>query len=127
MNGLYAFAHPLDFADADQLQPSRWTPDLARPGPSQLLSTAWQIQSEYCKCCRDYIPVLIPLTLLMQVNCKPPGGIQIRLIEYRPTLGGYLKLAVLNVAGSGGLTAVGVKSASDVSQYPPFSLAAFTM
>ncbi|KAK9841371.1 hypothetical protein WJX74_004628 [Apatococcus lobatus] len=50
-----------------------------------------------------------------RVNCKPPGGVQIRLIEYRPTLGGYLKLAVLDVAGSGGLTAVGVKSASDSS------------
>ena len=51
----------------------------------------------------------------MQVNCKPPGGLAIRLIQYRPTLGGYLKLAVLDVGGSGGLTAVGVRSSSDVS------------
>ena len=52
------------------------------------------------------------MAVLVQVNCKPPGGIQIRLIQYRPTLGGYLKLAVLDVAGSGGLTAVGVNSAN---------------
>lgn len=94
---------------------------------AQLAATAQLLQGSAlhgkCSACcyhAQHMPcgvhaVPMPLTLLMQVNCKPPGGIQIRLIQYRPTLGGYLKLAVLDVAGTGGLTAVGVKSTSDVS------------
>lgn len=48
----------------------------------------------------------------MQVNCTPPGDILIRVLEYRPSGGGYLKLTFLNVAGFIGNVLVSQSQAS---------------
>lgn len=48
----------------------------------------------------------------MQVNCSPPGNITIRVLEYRPSGGGYLKLTFLNVAGFIGNVLVGQSQAN---------------
>ncbi|KAL3140403.1 hypothetical protein ABBQ38_004663 [Trebouxia sp. C0009 RCD-2024] len=44
---------------------------------------------------------------LQQVACPVSGNILVRLQQLSPTAGGYVKLALLNVAGSNGITAVG--------------------
>ena len=44
-----------------------------------------------------------------QVDCMPTANIAIRILDFRPTAGGYLKLVLLNVAGSGALSTLGVR------------------
>ncbi|KAK9841723.1 hypothetical protein WJX74_010883 [Apatococcus lobatus] len=59
---------------------------------------------------------------LQQVDCEPPGGVSFRLIDYRPSAGGFLKFSVKNVAGSGGLSGVAVKgSASPSAAFIPMT------
>ena len=36
---------------------------------------------------------------MLQVNCNPPGNLELRLQDYRPSGGGYLKLAVYAASG----------------------------
>ncbi|KAL3153699.1 hypothetical protein ABBQ32_013298 [Trebouxia sp. C0010 RCD-2024] len=48
---------------------------------------------------------------LQQVDCPVSGNILVRLQQLAPMAGGYAKLALLNVAGSNGITAVGLAPA----------------
>lgn len=41
-----------------------------------------------------------------QVNCNPPGPLMVHVDQYRPTSGGFLKLALKDVAGNGDIAAV---------------------
>ncbi len=43
---------------------------------------------------------------MWQVNCAATGSIVVRLIQLTPVANGYAKLALLNVAGSDGITSV---------------------
>ncbi|KAL6761793.1 hypothetical protein V8C86DRAFT_3023653 [Haematococcus lacustris] len=47
-----------------------------------------------------------------QVACQPPDGMEVLVDAWRPTDGGYLRLALRNVAGDGGLTAVELRGAA---------------
>lgn len=42
----------------------------------------------------------------MQVSCAATGSIIVRLMQLTPVADGYAKLALLNVAGSGAVSAV---------------------
>lgn len=44
--------------------------------------------------------------LLMQVSCAATGSIIVRLLQLTPVADGYAKLTLLNVAGSGAVSAV---------------------
>lgn len=44
-----------------------------------------------------------------QVDCEPRDNIVIRILEFRPSAGGYLKLVLLNVAGSGAISSLGIR------------------
>ncbi|KAK9809432.1 hypothetical protein WJX73_006635 [Symbiochloris irregularis] len=44
-----------------------------------------------------------------QVDCQPTDNIAIRLLSFRPDQGGYLKLVLLNVAGSGAVRSIGLR------------------
>ena len=50
------------------------------------------------------------LHLIDQVDCAPPGNIVIRVLQYRPDAGGYLKIVPLQTAGVGAVKAVGYRS-----------------
>ncbi|GFH19766.1 Barwin-like endoglucanase [Haematococcus lacustris] len=42
----------------------------------------------------------------LQVACRPPGNMRLRIVELRRTDGGYIKLVINNVNGFGQLVAV---------------------
>ena len=48
-----------------------------------------------------------------QVECNPPGSIVVDVDQYRATLGGYIRVAFLNVAGSGAIETVELKGSND--------------
>jgi hypothetical protein len=48
-----------------------------------------------------------------QVDCEPRGPIVIDVDTYRPTEGGYIRLSLESVAGSGGLRSVELRGTSD--------------
>lgn len=51
---------------------------------------------------------------LMQAPCDPPTDIVVVVTGYRPTQGGWIRLALLGVAGSGDVTAVEIKGSPQV-------------
>ena len=62
---------------------------------------------------------MIVIVMCVQVNCPASGSILVRLQQLSPTAGGYVKLALLNVAGSNGITSVGfAPSGSQVTPLP---------
>ena len=50
-----------------------------------------------------------------QVNCNPPDGLVLRALEYRASGGGFLKLALRELAGAADVTGVDVSAAGQVS------------
>lgn len=55
---------------------------------------------------------------LLQVDCTPPGNIVIRVLEYRPTSGGYIKITPLETAGVATVSSIDYKASSaDVRHY----------
>lgn len=50
----------------------------------------------------------------MQAPCDPPTDIVVVVTGYRPTQGGWIRLALLGVAGSGDVTAVEIKGSPQV-------------
>lgn len=63
---------------------------VARPPP------AWACSLANC-------PPLLSSVLAPQVNCNPPGNLAVKVDQYQ---GGWLRLALTNVAGSGDVTSV---------------------
>ncbi|CAL8466633.1 g6169 [Coccomyxa elongata] len=62
----------------------------------------------------------IQLTCVDQVDCTPPGNIVIRVLEYRPTSGGYIKITPLETAGVATVSSVDYKASSAAdSTYQP--------
>lgn len=51
----------------------------------------------------------------LQVPCDPPGGITVYVDTYRVTQGGWIRLALIGVAGAGGVTSVELKGSSQVA------------
>ena len=67
-------------------------------------------------------------SFLLQVNCPASGSILVRLQQLSPTANGYAKLALLNVAGSGGVTAVGFAPAGSQVRFAlPYGSAGATL
>lgn len=60
------------------------------------------------------------MSMRVQMSCPASGSILVRLQQLSPTAGGYVKLALLNAAGSNGITSVGF--APSGSQVILFSL-----
>lgn len=58
------------------------------------------------------------MCMRLQVNCPAAGPILVRLQQLSPTTGGYVKLALLNVAGSNGITSVGFAPAGSQVKSP---------
>jgi hypothetical protein len=58
------------------------------------------------------------LMMVLQVECTPPGNIQFRISDFRNALGGYIKLAVFDVAGSASVSKVELKSSSQAVSSP---------
>ena len=59
----------------------------------------------------------------VQVDCQPPDNIVIRILEFRPSAGGYLKLVLLNVAGSGAISSLGIRRyQTEVSKIPHLTM-----
>lgn len=54
-------------------------------------------------------------TACVQVECRPDGPIVVRVATYRPTAGGFLSLSLFNVAGSGAISGVELRSSPSVS------------
>lgn len=52
---------------------------------------------------------LVAANLHVQVDCQPSSNIVIRLLSFRPGNGGYLKLVLLNVAGTGAVQSIGLR------------------
>lgn len=48
-----------------------------------------------------------------QVDCDPPGSIVVNVDTYRPTEGGYLRLDLQQVAGTGALAGVGLRKSTN--------------
>lgn len=46
--------------------------------------------------------------MFLQVSCAATGSLIVRLVQLTATANGYIKLALLNVAGSGAASAVGL-------------------
>ncbi len=56
----------------------------------------------------------------MQVDCTPPGNLEIRVLEYRSTSGGYLKITPWQTASIAAVSKIAFKqSSADVSTYSP--------
>ncbi|BDA41084.1 probable Expansin-B17 at N-terminal half [Coccomyxa sp. Obi] len=84
-----------------------------------------------CSSCSTAIPAatfnrLAPTYLgniavqMQQVDCTPPGNIVIRVLEYRPTSGGYIKITPLDTAGVATVSSINTKASSaDASMYQP--------
>eukprot|EP00879_Flechtneria_rotunda_P012123 GHRR01012661.1.p1 GENE.GHRR01012661.1~~GHRR01012661.1.p1 ORF type:complete len:114 (+),score=31.30 GHRR01012661.1:935-1276(+) len=53
-----------------------------------------------------------------QVPCKVAGNIVVNVDTYRATAGGYIKLSLKNVAGSGGITSVQLAQTGSTAYRP---------
>lgn len=51
---------------------------------------------------------------LSKVNCKPSGNLVIRVLDYRASGGGWLRLTPLRVAGSADVTGIELSGAGQV-------------
>jgi hypothetical protein len=53
--------------------------------------------------------------MCLQVPCDPPGDIMTHVDSYRVTEGGWIRLALVGVVGSGDITSVDIKGSSQAS------------
>ena len=51
-----------------------------------------------------------------QVNCAPPGNISVHVVDWRTSQGGWLRLALTDVAGSGDITRVQLSASPSPGQ-----------
>lgn len=59
---------------------------------------------------------------LLQVDCTPTGDIVIRVLEYRPTLGSYIKITPLETAGVATVSSVDYKASSAAVRHSPITV-----
>ena len=52
------------------------------------------------------------LFTVSKVDCTPPGNLEIRVLEYRPTSGGYLKITPWQTAGVATVSKIEYKQSS---------------
>ncbi|KAL6782563.1 hypothetical protein ACKKBG_A07290 [Auxenochlorella protothecoides x Auxenochlorella symbiontica] len=55
------------------------------------------------------------------VPCAPPGDIVVRIDTFRPTLGGYLRLVLLSVAGQGPIDSVELRTSGSQGDWAPLA------
>ena len=54
----------------------------------------------------------------VQVDCTPPGDLVVRVLDFRASDDGYLKLTPWNAAGVGAVSAIGLRSSSSAVRVP---------